>query len=91
MLTLTTTTDRPQLCPLDGSPTQEFSDCFVVCTSCREILKPSETVASADESTWAAYLLAGQTDTDPTDAPLSRLRHQEGAVLLIGSEERSSL
>lgn len=62
-----------KLCPLDGNATEEFSDGFVVCTGCREILETAETVTVASVETWAAYLVAGKTDTDPSDAPLSRI------------------
>ncbi len=65
-----------QLCPLDGDITEEFSDGFLVCTGCREILESTETVSAASVDTWAAYLVAGNTDTDPSDAPLSRLNRK---------------
>lgn len=75
MLSTTTTVAETEaaLCPLDGAETEEFSDGFVLCVSCREILEPSETVAKATEETWGAYLVLGSTDTDPWDAPLERL------------------
>lgn len=73
MESIMATNEVRKLCPLDGNETEEFSDGFVVCTRCREVLEPTETVSSASEETWAAYLVAGKTDTDPSDAPLSRI------------------
>lgn len=63
-------------CPLDGAPVAPFDDGFVVCTRCREVLAPAETVAAATPETWAAYLTAGDTDTDPSEAPLSALTRE---------------
>lgn len=78
MLSTTPTVAAPsaQLCPLDGNETEELSDGFVVCVGCREILEPDETVSAASIETWAAYLIAGKTDTDPSDAPLGRLNQK---------------
>ncbi len=61
------------LCPLDGHRTAWGLDEFLTCTSCHELLTVAETVVRADESTWAAYLTTGTTETDPEDAPLARL------------------
>lgn len=67
-------TDTTKRCPLDNSAVEPFDAGYVVCARCREILAPEETVAQATPETWAAYLIAGGTDTDPEDAPLSRLQ-----------------
>jgi len=69
----------PELCPLDGAHTVYAFDTFVCCTLCHELLGPDETVTKATPETWAAYLLAGVSDTDPADAPLSRLYETPGA------------
>lgn len=78
MLTLEDTNDvaavtAPELCPLDGASTVYAFDTFVCCSRCHELLSPDETVTKATPETWAAYLLAGASDTDPADAPLSRV------------------
>lgn len=61
------------LCPLDGGTVSYAFDRYYSCDSCMELLSPDETVTKATPETWAAYLLAGTTDTDPLDAPLARL------------------
>lgn len=63
-----------RVCPLDGAalhPEQVAE--FFVCSRCNEMLSADETVERATPETWAAYLLAGDTGTDPKDAPLKRL------------------
>lgn len=61
-------------CPLDNNPVdnEQLSD-FYVCSKCSEMLYPAELVSRATAETWAGYLLCGVTETEPRDAPLSRL------------------
>lgn len=77
------------LCPLDGGAVEPGPDEFVTSTRCREILSHSETVKRASPETWAAYLVTGDTDTDPLDAPLSRVTTKTFAEAEVGDLFRS--
>lgn len=75
------------VCPLDGCSLEGGPDEFVTCSRCREMLATDEAVARATPETWAAYLSAGATDTDPHDAPLSRV--QEGTQMTEAADPKT--